>query len=153
VPLYLVQHGKAHTKDVDPDRSLTEEGILESRRMAERAADFGLDIRRIVHSGKKRAEQTAEIFAKALGPGEGSVPSLGLSPNDDVSSFARELEPDRNEMIVGHLPFLEKLVSRLVLGAEEPRVLSFRNSGVVCLDAGPSGGWILRWAVVPACPA
>jgi phosphohistidine phosphatase len=153
VPLYLVQHGLAHPKDVDPDRSLTEEGIEETRRMAERVAAAGLGIRRIVHSGKKRAEQTAGIFAQALGPAEGSVSRKGLGPGDDVSAFAGDLDHGVSEMVVGHLPFLEKLVSHLLLGDEEARVIAFRNSGVVRLDAGPSGDWILGWAVVPSSPS
>jgi len=35
-------------------------------------------------------------------------------------------------MIVGHLPFLEKLTSYLVTGDEEELVLQFPTAGIVC---------------------
>ena len=39
--VYLVQHGKAQSKDVDPSRSLTERGRQETERVAALAARFG----------------------------------------------------------------------------------------------------------------
>jgi phosphohistidine phosphatase len=66
--LYLVQHGKSLPKDQDPDQGLSEEGIAETRRMANLAKDHGVVVSQIRHSVKTRARQTAEIFAKALNP-------------------------------------------------------------------------------------
>ena len=66
--LYLIQHGKSLPKDLDPDQGLSEEGIAETRRMANLAKDHGVAVSQIRHSVKTRARQTAEIFAQTLNP-------------------------------------------------------------------------------------
>ncbi len=39
--IYLVQHGKSLSKDIDPEKGLSEEGISEVQRIAEVAAGYG----------------------------------------------------------------------------------------------------------------
>ena len=68
--LYLVQHGKSLPKDVDPDQGLSEEGVTETKRIADVAASYGVNVSQIKHSVKTRAHKTAEIFAAALNPVE-----------------------------------------------------------------------------------
>ena len=65
--LYLVQHGEAKSEKEDPDRSLTDRGTAEIRAVAEAAKRAGLKPAQIYHSGKTRAQQTADILADALG--------------------------------------------------------------------------------------
>ena len=67
---------------------------------------------------------------------------------DDVIVLGDRLDPDANHMIVGHLPYMEKLVSYLTSGREAPKVLKFQNSGIVCLDRDESG-WFIRWTLNP----
>lgn len=69
--LFLVQHGKSLPKDKDPEKGLSEEGIEEVKRIAEVAKEYKVSVLCIKQSGKKRARQTAEIFAKALNPAGG----------------------------------------------------------------------------------
>ena len=66
--LYLVQHAEAKPKEEDPERSLTDVGSENAERMAAWAARAGVRVEQIRHSGKKRAEETAEILAAALSP-------------------------------------------------------------------------------------
>ena len=66
--IYLSQHGKSASKDVDPQRGLTREGAVEVTRVAEMLADAGVVVDVIWHSGKARASQSAEIFAASLRP-------------------------------------------------------------------------------------
>ncbi len=147
--VYLVQHGKSHDKDVDPDRSLTDEGIADINRIAEVASGYKVNVNCIRHSGKKRALQTAEIFAKTLKPANGLSESPGLNPNDDVTNYVKEINHD-NLMIVGHLPFMEKLCSYLILGSTEKTVFQFQNGGIVCLDKkSDSDFWIIKWTLMP----
>jgi phosphohistidine phosphatase len=54
---------------------------------------------------------------------------------------------EKDLMIVGHLPFLQKLASFLLSGTEGNQFISFRNSGVICLEY--TDAWKLLWAVVP----
>jgi len=151
--LYLAQHGKALPEEIDPERSLTEEGTAEVERVADRARQAGIRVSRIIHSGKKRARQTAEIFAARLTPGTAPEVSDGLGPKDDVAPLARTLGGEDGLMIVGHLPFLERLVSLLVARDRSARVLRFANGGIVCLerseDEGGEESWAAKWALTP----
>mgnify|MGYP001139025655 CR=1 FL=1 len=63
---YLIQHGTAASKDEDPERPLTLRGRRDVERVADRVASV-MGTARVVHSGKLRALQTAEIVAQRLG--------------------------------------------------------------------------------------
>ena len=67
--IYLVQHGEAVAKEVDPERPLTESGRSDVRRMASFLGAAGVRVSRIMHSGKVRAKETAELLAAAVAPG------------------------------------------------------------------------------------
>ena len=148
--LYLVQHGKCVSKTIDPEKGLSEEGIADVRRIAEVAAGYAIGVGLILHSGKKRAAQTADIFGAYLKPAGGIGEIDGIKPLDDVAAFARTISVDDNAMIVGHLPFMERLTAYLILGAPEPSVFQFQNGGIVCLgQLAESRRWIIRWALMP----
>ena len=141
--LYLVQHGEAKPESEDPDRPLTDQGAADVRKVAAGAAVVGAA--RIIHSGKTRARQTAEIWAQTLG-----VPidaSDGLSPNDDPAIWAgRTGEEDL--MLVGHLPHLARLTGLLVAGDAACPVVAFRNAGLVGLDH-VDGSWSVELVIPP----
>ena len=148
--LYLVQHGKSLPKDVDPDQGLSEQGVAESERIAGVAKDYGVIVGHIKHSGKTRAQKTAEIFAAALNPPGGVEAVSGLKPMDDIASFAPSIDSDANTMLVGHLPFMERMTAYLVTGSADKPIFKFQNSGIVCLDKDPdSGSWIIVWTLMP----
>jgi phosphohistidine phosphatase len=148
--LFLVQHGKSLPKEKDPDQGLSREGLAETQTMATLAAENNVQVMRIIHSGKKRALQTAEIFVRLLEPEAGMTKGAGLAPLDDVAMFASTLNNEENIMVVGHLPFLEKLVSQLVAGSQDTPVIKFQNSSILCLDTeDASGTWFIRWALFP----
>ena len=148
--LYLVQHGKSHSKEADPERGLTDEGRAEVERIASVANDYRVMVSIIFHSGKKRALQTARIFAEKLGPGISVEEHPGTDPNDDVVHVAERLDATGNRMYVGHLPFMEKLVSHLITGSVEKPVFKFQNGGIVCLDIYPGTvRWVIKWALMP----
>ena len=144
MPIYFSQHGKSASKDVDPQRGLTPDGAAEVTRVARMLSEAGVTVDVIWHSGKARASQTAEIFSTSLKPDEGVKSRDGIGPLDDVEAFAGELPKDRNEMIVGHLPFMELIVSYLTAGDADRRVVVFQNGGVVRLDWDAEGQ---RWAI------
>lgn len=147
--LYLVQHGKCYPEEVDPEKSLTEEGIAAVERIAGVARGYGVSISVIRHSGKKRALQTAEIFNDVTGSAAGLEKCAGMNPNDDVISFAAGLSGE-DVMLVGHMPFMSRLASYLVTGDPGIPVFRFQNGGIVCLDHNPdSGRWIIKWTLMP----
>ena len=146
--LFLVQHGKSLPKDKDPNKGLSEAGIHETERIAQVAKGYGVHVSSIAHSGKTRARQTADIFASALKPEGGLQEISGLNPLDDVTAVAVDSTEDR--MLVGHLPFMERLTAYLITGSIERPVFKFQNSGIVCLDKAPDiGSWVIKWAIMP----
>jgi phosphohistidine phosphatase len=148
--LYLVQHGKSLPKEEDPERGLSQEGISEVEQVAANAARQKIPVFHIVQSGKKRALQTAEIFAETLKPVQGVLEIDGLAPLGDVSLFAAAVNPADNLMAVGHLPFMERLVSYLITGSMDKPVIKFQNGGIVCLDIDPDTGyWVIKWTLFP----
>jgi phosphohistidine phosphatase len=148
--VYLMQHGEAEPAEVDPERSLTEQGRHSVGAVSTHAAACGVHIDRIVHSGKLRAEQTAAILASALGCDVVDQVD-GLSPNAAVQEAADALvDPGAagSLAIVGHLPFLERLASLLVAGDCTAHVIVFRNGGLVKLVPG-EWGYAVAWAITP----
>lgn len=148
--LYLVQHGKSLPKDQDPDQGLSEEGTAETEMMAQTAKDKGITVSQIRHSVKSRARQTAEILARALSPNQGVREISGIKPMDDVAQAAAGLDPAEDIMLVGHLPFMERMTAFLITGSIDKPVFKFQNSGIVCLDKDPgSQSWVILWALMP----
>jgi phosphohistidine phosphatase len=148
--LYLVQHARSMPKEMDPEQGLSEKGITETRTIARVAAGYQVAVKRIHHSVKARARQTAEIFAEALHPADGVHQIDGIKPMDDVAAIAPGLKPEDALMLVGHLPFMARLAAYLVTGRTEPPVFRFQNSGIVCLDRQPGeSNWQIIWTLMP----
>jgi phosphohistidine phosphatase len=148
--LYLVQHGEAVPEDVDPTRPLSAGGRSDVERVAAFLGRGGIRAMEVWHSGKRRAAQTAAILGAALAPDRPPAARAGLNPNDPTEDAAREL-PTREQdvMLVGHLPFLGKLASRLVAGRDDAGVVAFRPGTVLCLERTDREGWTVVWMAVP----
>lgn len=147
--IYLAQHGLAEDESVDPARPLSSQGREDVARVAGFLSLFEKPKPvRILHSGKLRAEQTAEMFAE----GWGGLPveaAPDLAPNADPSDWAVRLASLQGDtMLVGHLPHLQRLAGQLLCGDPDRRVVRFRNGGVVCLERDEAG-WSLCWQVNP----
>jgi phosphohistidine phosphatase len=148
--LFLVQHGKSLPKNEDPKKGLSKEGIAETKRIAEVAKGYNIHVSGITHSGKTRARQTAEIIASVLELEGGIQESSGLNPMDDVTAFADKIDSTANRMLVGHLPFMERMTAFLITGSIERPVFKFQNSGIVCLDKYPTTPfWVIKWTLMP----
>jgi len=147
--LLLVQHAQSLTKEEDPEKGLSMEGRKTAERMAALAREHGVAVAVIQHSGKKRARQTAEIFADALSPARGVQAAAGLNPLDDVTAF--NMDSAAGQMLVGHLPFMERLAAHLVAGAaEKAPVVKLQNAGIVCLEKDAAlDHWYVKWMLMP----
>jgi phosphohistidine phosphatase len=147
--LYLVQHGEAKPESEDPERPLTDRGAETVRRMADWAAQVGVKVDQIRHSGRRRAEQTAALLGEVLNPAQGVISVEGLHPNDDVRLIAEAIPAGQGAlMLVGHLPHLSRLADLLLTGAQESSVLRFRMAGIVCLS-NQEGKWTVNWLMPP----
>lgn len=148
--IFLVQHGICLPKEKDPNKGLSDEGIAETKRIAEVAKEYKVRVSGITHSGKTRALQTADIFSSALEPENGLEERNGLNPLDDVTAFADTIDSAENRMFVGHLPFMERITAFLITGSMEKPVFKFQNSGIVCLDQDPvTQSWVIKWTLMP----
>ena len=148
--LYLVQHGDAVPEQLDPERPLSAVGRREVEAVARLLAGTGAPAVRVAHSGKLRAQQTAELLATALAPDTAPEIMTGLNPNDPVEPMARGIADWTSDvMLVGHLPFMAKLVARLVAGDERRPVAAFVPGTVVCLEQAETGDWVIAWMVRP----
>ena len=147
---YVVQHGLSLPKAQDPEKGLAPQGIEEVKRIAGVARAYGVAVECILHSGKKRARHTAELIAEVLNPARGLKEIAGIKPLDDVAAFAARVDFQDNTMVVGHLPFLERLTSFLVIGQLEPVVFKLQNGGILCLDRIENADTpVIKWALMP----
>lgn len=147
--VYLVHHGDAAAADIEPQRPLTARGRMDVDRLAQAAARRGAKPAAIWHSGKLRARQTAEAFLRACNPLADYSAIRGLQPDDPAIWIVELLQNEsRDVMVVGHMPHLPRLYTRLVTGAETP-LLDFPLHGMIALE--PSGGkFEERWRMTGA---
>ncbi|HEV3302620.1 MAG TPA: phosphohistidine phosphatase SixA [Planctomycetaceae bacterium] len=147
--VYLVRHGEAASTEVDPARPLTQAGRLAVERIAAWAAAVDIRPDEVLHSGKLRAEQTAEILADYLMPAKGATVRRCLGADDDVRPLADSLAAsDHRLMIVGHFPFLGRLVSHLVIGDVDRPIVQFEAAGLVGIQF-QDGRWTITCVVDP----
>ena len=144
--LYLIQHGKYMPEEEAPGKPLSQEGREETEKIANflKSRDITPDI--ILHSKKRRAIETAQILSQFLNVE--AKERDDLNPTDPVEKFPAEiLRTGKDIMIVGHLPFLQKLVSLLLTGKDDNEIISFIYSGLVCL--GFEKSWQVKWFITP----
>ena len=146
--IHLVQHGQAKTDDEDPERPLTDRGVDDVTRVAAHAVEkLGVRAPRVLHSGKTRARQTAEIWGGLLDVGVEQ--SDALAPNDDPTTWVERLDTQTDDLVlVGHLPHLARLAGRLVTGDSDHPVVRFRPGGLVALEPADSG-WVVTLVLPP----
>jgi phosphohistidine phosphatase len=143
--VYLVRHGKAEqTGGDDRIRALTEAGTKAVKRIARALERAEIRVDRVEHSGLVRARQTAEILHETVGGELAAVP--GLLYDSDVEPVAYRLRGRSNDslMLVGHMPFMGRLASHLLVGDSERDLLHFKTSAIACLSS-EGGPWLLEW--------
>lgn len=148
--LYLVRHGEAMLKTIDPARPLSDKGRAQASKMAAFLKPQRIEVEAIWHSGRARALQTAEILLAAVSVREGILEHDGLAPNDPVKPLAKEVTKAPGDLvIVGHLPFLDRLASMLLTGDKGSEFVCFDEAAAACLERDEEGRWALQWLVAP----
>lgn len=149
--LYLVRHGEAVSRSLDPERPLSERGRAEVRSVAARFAQAGVTASVLLHSGKKRAQETAELLGAAIALRSPMRRVADIDPLDSTEPFAREVEQwTEDAVVVGHLPFMGSLAARLLAGDEEASPVEFHTGTAVCLEREGAGSWKLAWVIHPS---
>ena len=148
--IYLVQHGDALAKDVDPERRLSDQGRADITRLVAWLLTNEVAVSRIYHSGKTRARQTAEMLAPVLETGGEILPAEGLGPNDPPEVFLQQLQNvDEDTLIVSHLPFVARVLSQAVTGSPDQQLVEFRPGSIAVVECDENDAWHL---LCFACP-
>jgi len=142
--LYLVRHGEALDKSIDPERGLSDRGKRDAGKVGHYlgAREDAKNVAEVRSSTKARAVQTAGILGSELGSHVKKRSLSGLAPNDPVEPVADEMERLADDiMLVGHLPFLPTLAARLLAGARPDESMVFPTAGVLILERDADGVW------------
>lgn len=148
--LYLVQHGDACSKEIDPERPLSEQGKADVNRLAVFLRKAGIRVSRLEHSGKLRARQTAERLVNAIAPGVRPEVNSHIQADSDPAEFVQlSFMWNTDILIVSHLPFLAKLVSQLTLRNTAVLFANFTPGSAICLERNSNNQWLVNWQVRP----
>lgn len=146
--LYILQHGDAVSKEVDPERPLSEQGVRDIRILAMHMQNMGVQLGNIFHSGKLRAEQSARLIADVLSPEIEPVQTDGLNPNDDPAVIREDFKPiPGNILVVSHMPFVSRLCSVLLTGTDNAEFASLPGT-LFCLEKNDDK-WRLAYMLRP----
>ena len=141
--LFLLRHAKAAPHDLarDHGRGLIERGRADAKRMGEFIAGDKRRVDAVVHSGAKRAKETAQI---ALGELPKGVPVLEDSRLYEATAAGfigalRDL-PDsaKTVLVIGHNPSLGEAALRLAGGGDKAALqkmaVKFPTAGLAAID-------------------
>lgn len=123
---------------------------MDVERLAQFLEESNITVSRVLHSGKLRAEQTAMYLSRALFPSGVMEASQMMAPNDCVTTFAQQVgDWNADVLLVGHLPFMDKLVAKLIIGDETGSIVNYLPGTVVCLERDEMGLWSILWMLRP----
>lgn len=141
--IFLLRHGIAVERDVfelenDSARPLTAKGKRQLRHVSAAIKKLELNFDLILSSPFLRAKETAEIVAADLKLEKRLKFSDALTPEHDVKNFAQQLQKlkpsPKRILLVGHEPFLSRLISQWVTGGLSLQ-MDFKKGGLVKLEA------------------
>ena len=148
--VYMMRHGDAVAGADDSARPLSEKGRREVKRVAEFLSRQGSRVDVFYSSFKLRAQETAGIVKDIVNPKAVIHLRDDINPNDLTESiFAEMARWPGNEMVVSHLPFLPKLVSRLTTGQEDERPINLPTGSVAVLAQTSSRHWKIQKMILP----
>ncbi len=149
--LYLIRHGESKPKELDPERSLTDKGVMDVEKIGAFIEEhIYVNVKKIYQSTKMRSHQTAKILAMYIEPPDDVETSENLDPMADPKKCIESIESHQDDIIVaGHLPHLSKLASFLICGDENQEIIDFQEAGLVCLLRDNTGKWKVRWMITP----
>jgi phosphohistidine phosphatase len=156
--LYLLRHAialdRTEWKKADEERPLTDKGRKKMVQAAEGMKSLGVEFDWILTSPYRRAHDTALIIADVYKAQKKLRLSRPLTPDGDPKTLMRHLALDfrawETVLLVGHEPYLSKLMGMLIGGADVK--IDFKKGGL-CLLAADSLAYgacaTLEWLVPP----
>ena len=146
--VWLLRHAAAEEtaeSGRDADRTLTADGEARARAVAKGLASLEPEIAVVLTSPYRRARQTAEPAAKALGLARDLRVTRALEPGRDPQEILDEVRAEGTSgvLLVGHEPHLGALLGRLVAG-RPALTLPLKKAAVARVDWDGTGAGALR---------
>jgi phosphohistidine phosphatase len=149
--IYVVRHAIAEERDADrwPDdaeRPLTADGEKRFRDAARGLRTLVSDVDVMLSSPYMRAWRTAEILHEVAGwpaPERSDLLGASRAPADGLDAIGARPEAS-SIAVVGHEPYLSRLVSILLTGDLDAVKMDLKKGGVVRIDDN-----VLRWYATP----
>ncbi len=147
--LYFVRHGQAKNVSDDPDPSLSDYGKKEVDHMTQKLKELHIHVQTIYHSGKLRAEETAIRLSQSVTSNDGILELGGLRPMDPIEPIIHLIAEESHDIIlVGHLPFMNYLASKLTQIDEQEAFIQFPTACLICLEE-ESDRWAVTMRITP----
>ena len=147
--LYLLRHAKSSWDDADlddHDRPLAKRGVRAAGAIARHMRREGVQPALVLCSSARRARQTLELIAPALGDADAWVePELyGASVADLRRRLARLPDAVTSVMVIGHAPTMQELALRLAGGGDAAALRQLRAkmpTGALATLTMPPDAW------------
>jgi phosphohistidine phosphatase len=140
--LWLLRHAEAepHGSRADAERRLTARGERQARTAGVALARLAVEFDAILSSPKSRARQTAEIAAAEWSSEQRQrlrihPPLAGEFDAHQARDAAAQIGPDGSLLLVGHEPYLSRVVAALTGGQ-----VDLKKGGVAALRLDGLGG-------------
>jgi phosphohistidine phosphatase len=149
--LYLARHGEYVTHDIQKLGALSDKGRRDIECLAKLIQPLRIQVAHIFHSGKTRAEQTAQLLASAFISSNPWSAYSGINPEDDVAAFAEVVNTlEEDVLVVGHLPFMARLTNKLLINNENHELVFFHPGTLLCLERLDHERWVIQWLLNPS---
>jgi phosphohistidine phosphatase len=155
--IYLLRHGIAESARPgmkDADRALTEEGREKLGRVLKRAKGAGVDPDLILSSPYRRAMETAEQAALALGYANKIISTPALVPGASPFDVWEELRGRHGEssiLLASHEPLMSSLIAFLL--GNPAMLVDIKKAALARVDCDRLGSEpqaTLKWLITPA---
>jgi phosphohistidine phosphatase len=151
--LYVMRHGEAAAGADDAVRPLSDVGLASAQSVAALARRGGVRVDMMVHSGLVRARQTADVLANSVAYDSDPDSRPDMRAEDPIEPTLEWLlaAPDSQTIcLVGHVPFLDRLIGALTTGSESNLPVGLAPAGLAKL-ARPADkdDFVISWVVTP----
>jgi phosphohistidine phosphatase len=158
--LYIVRHAIAVERgapgyDDDSQRPLTDDGRKKMKKIVQGLHQLNMELNTVLTSPYVRAKDTAILLAKEFEIKDKVALSDNLIPPGNFESLINEIREKYdvdNLALVGHEPMLSSLISWLVTGNTDMKVV-LKKGGVAYLTTDnlyQDGRATLHWLLTPA---
>ncbi len=152
--LFLIQHGPAIPKEIDPEHGLSEEGINAVNKTAQALSQLGVTFDLIIASTKKRSIETARIIAEKVGYSNDDIlqtDSLKAKATKEQTISILSEHKDKNSiLLVGHLPSLVELVSYLISDSKVNIQYEMGGCCMIDFEKLEKASGSLKWFLSPS---